>query len=143
MKRKQFFQNKATKLSTKITKTHSRCSHSPSQKYTRTHKPVCSPASMSQLSSFIDFVMSCLVLRRDLFGLKALWRLLLFWLLCRFAIAKETTARTREETSLQRDQRRKQKEMRRWQKRRWRREGGENTVVSTFVSPFSEGLSTN
>lgn len=38
---------------------------------------------------------------------------------------------------------RKKKEMRRWQKRRWRREGGEDTMVSTFVSVFSEGLSTN
>lgn len=35
------------------------------------------------------------------------------------------------------------KEMRRWQKRRWRREGGEDTMVSPFVSVFSEGLSTN
>lgn len=132
-RRKQFLQNKTTELSQDHKDTQQELPFSQSKIHTRIQKSTL----------FIYFVVSSGSEEAFVWFEGAL-ALAVVLALVSFCNSKgDNSLNKRGNFTSERPKNEKKKEMRRWQKRRWRREGGEDTMVSTFVSVFSEGLSTN
>lgn len=138
-RRKQFLQNKTTELSQDHKDTQQELPFSQSKIHTRTRMFFLHPKVNSL------YIFCCVVWFWG--GICLVWRC--FGASCCFGSCVVLQQQRRQQPEQARKlhfretKKRKKKEMRRWQKRRWRREGGEDTMVSTFVSVFSEGLSTN